>query len=77
MTEPTQTEIVLSMLMNSDAVCGTDWYRHFLPRATARIFELRRQGYVISRQRCSRPGHDHKNPQWEWSLIAVPERAGS
>jgi hypothetical protein len=69
----TQLEKVLALLLQGP-VCGVTFYERYLPRATARIFELRRAGYVIDRRRCSRPDHRHRSPQYEFELIALPDR---
>ncbi len=70
--KPTQRDRVLAMLMDRDAVCGSDFYSARLPRATARIFELKRDGFVIERRRCTR-AHDHESPMFEWTLVAMPQ----
>lgn len=54
-------------------VCSTTFLDRRLPRATARIFDLRRQGYLISRRQCE--SHDwHETTQYEWKIEAVPAK---
>lgn len=67
-----QRERVLRLLLDRDAICGTEFLQLHLPRATARIFELRKAGYVIQRTQCDNSQHRHLNPQWQWSLVATP-----
>lgn len=61
----TQVERVLRMLQQGP-VCSTDFLRAYMPRAGARIFELRRSGFVIETRRCQI--HDHETYQIEYVL---------
>lgn len=68
----TQRQLVLEMLLEG-WTCGSTFYANYLPRATARIFELKQDGFVISRRRCE--SHDfHESTQFEWRVEAVPAR---
>lgn len=67
----TQLEVVLRLLMLKDECCGAaDFYASYIPRYSAHIYTLRRQGYVITRDRCTR--HNHTNPQYTYKLVALP-----
>lgn len=70
MPRRTQRQRVLALIAES-WTCGTTFLELRLPRATARLHELKRDGYVIQRRRCI--SHDwHESPQWEWRLEASP-----
>jgi hypothetical protein len=56
-------------------VCGTTFLEERLPRANARIYELRKAGYYVDRRRCANPQHSHRTHQWEWTIVAVPDLA--
>jgi hypothetical protein len=64
---------VLAMLLEAPAVCSTTFLDRFIPRAAAVIHKLRKQGYVIVTQECTR-GHRHHNRQVEYVLEALPSR---
>lgn len=72
----TQTDLVLRLLMENDAVCGSEFYRRYLPRFGARIWELRRAGYVIYRSKCVDPTHLHRNRAFAYELAALPHPPG-
>jgi hypothetical protein len=64
---------VLAMLLEAPAVCSTTFLERYIPRAAAVIHKLRKQGYVIVTQECTR-GHRHHNRQVEYVLEALPSR---
>lgn len=69
-----QRDRVLQLLMENERVCGPMFLREHLPRFGARLWEMKREGFVFERERCLIPGHAHRSVQWSWQLIALPER---
>jgi len=69
----TQRQKVLAMLLDG-WTCGTTFLTNYLPRANARIYELRQDSYYIPRRRCQNPSHHHETLQWEWRCEAVPAK---
>lgn len=67
----TQRDRILAMLLEADAVCSTTFLDQRMPRAASSIYRLRKEGFVVVSRPCMR-GHDHENPQIEYSLIALP-----
>lgn len=67
----TQRQKVLALIAEG-WTCGTTFLELRLPRATARLYELRQSGYVIQRRRCE--SHRHGSLQWEWKLEAAPAK---
>lgn len=47
-----------------------------LPRASARIHELRLDGWYVERRRCANPSHKHRTAQWEWRIDRMPAEDG-
>ena len=66
----TQLELVKAMLEAGPA-CGTDFLQERIPRYGARVWDLRRAGYVIETRPCSRPDHRHRTRQIEHVLVGV------
>ena len=77
-SQDNQNSRVRQTLLDNDWVCAVDFLRLSPPivRYGARIFQLRKDGYVIWRRDCENPNHGHQTRQYEWSLIAVPETPG-
>ena len=73
---PTQKERTLTMLRTAarhgDGVCTTVFLNidHRIPRAAARVAELRKEGWSIETVRCDT--HYHRNPQAMYRLVAEP-----
>jgi hypothetical protein len=63
-------------LLRRGWVCGTEFLDERIPRYGARLFSLRRKGFVIVRRPCANPTHRHQSRQDEWRLIAEPTREG-
>ena len=61
----TQRQRILTAL-RSGPVCGTTFLRWGIPRYAARIYELRQEGYEITKEVCRL--HDHRSRQWMWRL---------
>ena len=51
--------------------CGTEFLAAYLPRYGARIWDLKRLGYVIEKKRCT--AHQHVSIQWAWRLRSQKE----
>lgn len=66
----TQHNRVLQMLDEAEAVCSTTFLAEFIPRAGARIWDLRQEGYAIETRRCRQ--HKHRTRQIEYRLLARP-----
>lgn len=58
-----------------DGVCGTRFLELHIPRYSARINELRKDGYTISRRTCTNPYHQHRGTQYVWFLAEVDQPA--
>jgi hypothetical protein len=62
--------------MLADWCCAVDFVNAEPPILAycARIFELRRQGFVIERRRCESPYHQHRRRSslYQWSIVARP-----
>lgn len=67
----THRQHVLGMLLDSDEVCGTEFYAAYLPRFSVQIHLLRRDGWLIDKRPCDRHAHDHT--AWLYSLEAPPD----
>lgn len=65
-----QRDRVLNML-KAGPVCGTDLLRAYIPRYSARIYELRQQGHVISSEPCKL--HDHRDTQTVYRLATTDQ----
>lgn len=72
-SRPTQYFTLLTMLMESDEVCGSEFYKAYLPRFSVAIHLARKAGFVISKRPCDRRDHDHLGRQWLYRLEALPE----
>lgn len=70
---PTQYFTALSMLMESDEVCSSEFYAAYMPRFSVHIHKARRAGYVITKRHCDRRDHDHRGSCWLYMLEALPE----
>lgn len=66
----TQHNRVLQMLDEAEAVCSTAFLAEYIPRAGARIWDLRQEGYVIETRRCRQ--HKHRTRQIEYRLLSRP-----
>ena len=62
----TQTQEIIYRL-EMGPVCSTDLLRMFIPRAAARVHDLRNQGRTITTRPCTRD-HHHKTKQIEYVL---------
>lgn len=69
-----QRDKVLSMLLVGP-VCSTDFLRAFIPRAGARIYELRQAGYMIGTRPCQFSHHDHDTHQIVYELETIDQRS--
>jgi len=67
-----QREKVLSMLQ-AGPVCSTDFLRAYIPRAAARILELRQAGYMIGTRPCKFSHHGHDSKQIVYELETVDQ----
>ncbi len=63
-------------LLSEGWTCGTTFLDERMPRYGARIFDLRRRGFLIVRRPCADPSHRHESRQEEWRLIAAPDPDG-
>lgn len=61
----TQRDRVLRML-RSGPTCSTTFLERYIPRAGARIWELRSEGHLIETRKCSQ--HRHETYQIEYFL---------
>lgn len=50
MEKKTQQQRVVDMLRSQEKVSSAEFYEAYLPRFAARIFELKKLGYVIERE---------------------------
>ncbi len=67
---PTQTDKVLGMLKENDlGVCATTFNREYIPRFSARILELRKQGHEIEKRKCFQTSHNHHTKQVRYILM--------
>lgn len=66
MRAATQKAEVLARLFENPAVCSTSLLRAGIPRAAARVYELRRAGWQIETRPCSQ--HRHHTRQVEYLL---------
>lgn len=71
-TRQTQLDLVLRLLLENESVCSSEFYRRYVPRFGARIWELRRAGYIIYRSKCDDPTHLHRNRAFAYELVALP-----
>lgn len=71
-TSQSQLDLVLRLLLENESVCSSEFYRRYIPRFGARIWELRRAGYVIYRTKCEDPTHLHRNRAYAYELVALP-----
>ena len=69
----TQYDRVLGLLLDYEEVCGSVFYRAYIPRFSVWIHRLRRQGYLVSKRKCDRVAHGHIDTQWMYRLEALPE----
>lgn len=53
-------------ILEAGPACGTVFLNAYIPRAAARIHELRQQGLEIHSERCKL--HQHKNAQTLYTL---------
>lgn len=74
---PTQLDRVLGMLLESEAVCGSEFFAAYIPRFSVHIHLLRRQGYGISKRRCDLERHDHAGTAWLYSIESMPHPSGT
>jgi hypothetical protein len=66
----TQKQRILEAL-KAGPVCGTTFLGWYMPRYSARILELRSEGYEITTRRCQM--HDHENPQTIFELAEIDQ----
>ena len=69
-----QRERVLTML-KAGPVCGTDFLRQFIPRYSARIYELRQLGLTVTERPCRFSHHDHESRQTVYELAGSDQLA--
>ena len=50
--------------------CGARFLEMHIPRYSARIWELRREGYQITRRRCDVSHHAHYSRQYLYELVS-------
>ena len=62
-------------MLDGGPVCSTEFLAAFIPRAGARIWDLRQEGLNIITQRCERDGHIHDTYQIEYILVQQPKQA--
>lgn len=69
------TKATLNLLEVHDGACGQDFIRYLsMARYGAQIYELRKLGYVISKELCER--HPHVRKAWLYQVVAYPEANG-
>jgi len=66
-THMSQRDRILALLKQGP-VCASRLLDKRIPRYSARIYELRRAGYLITTRRCQRPDHYHRSKQVEFVL---------
>jgi len=64
----------LELIDRDQGACLWDFAAIKMGRFGARIYELRKLGYVITSERCRR--HPHQNYVETYSLLAVPDPSG-
>ena len=69
----TQRERVLLML-KAGPVCGTDFLSAYIPRYSARILELRQQGFLIVNRPCRMEHHGHRSGQTVFELEELDQQ---
>ena len=69
--EPTQRDKILSW-MSDNPICATTLYAQHIPRAAARIGELRGEGWDIETRTCTQGHHNHRTRQVEYVLHNSP-----
>lgn len=71
-------EKVLVMLRDAGpgGVCGPTFHEAYQTRYSARILELKRDGWNIVKRRCDLRSHQHQSVQWLWELLP-PESQGT
>jgi predicted transcriptional regulator len=69
-SQPTQLFTTLSMLMEADEVCSSEFFAAFMPRFSVAIHKLRSNGYLIAKRQCDR--HRHRGTCWLYKLEALP-----
>lgn len=67
-----QRERVL-MMLKAGPVCGTDFLRVYVPRYSARILELRQQGFLIESRPCKNTWHGHETAQTVYELVEIDQ----
>lgn len=67
-------KVVLDLISRADGCCLWGFQDRRIGRFGARIFELRRLGYVISSKRCTAHPHEHHVERYD--LVASPEASG-
>jgi len=69
-----QKDRILNLLqasrINHDGVCSTVFLTLRMPRVAARVWDLRREGYLIDTVKCDQ--HFHTNRQDMYVLVAEP-----
>jgi hypothetical protein len=74
----TQTQDVLKLLEHAThtqqgQVCGQDFLERYIPRYSARIYDLREQGHAILTEKCTKPHHYHQSTIKAFRLVPQEE----
>ena len=71
----TQKETILRSLIDrgSVGVCGTEFLDMHIPRYSARIHELKADGYTITTRRCDITTHRHLSGQTAFVYTPTPQ----
>ena len=74
----TQTQDVLKLLEHashtqSGQVCGEDFLQRYIPRYSARIYDLREQGHSIATEKCNKLHHYHRSTIKAFRLVPQEE----
>ena len=66
----TQADRVLQMLRSAEmGVCANEFLNARIPRFSARLHDLRKQGHIIENRKCFLTSHRHQTKQVRYVLI--------
>lgn len=65
---------VLRLMQNNAGACGRDFTEESIARYSARIAELRAEGYIVQRELCTRHAHNHR--MFLYRVTGIPEASG-
>lgn len=64
-----QNDVILQYLIDHGRITTYDAFRHGITRLSARIWELRHKGYVITKARCNYKAKDGKHKHYDVYML--------